>query len=58
MKKRSLETWVKDNRNEIDKIVCAKLGAPDKYKNDKERRLWVLNDESLYLWARSEGVEI
>lgn len=27
-------------------------------KNDEERRLWVLNDEGLYLWARSEGVRI
>ena len=26
--------------------------------NDKERRLWVLNDEGLYQWARSEGVRI
>jgi len=26
--------------------------------NDDERRLWVLNDEGLYNWARSEGVRI
>lgn len=23
-----------------------------------ECRLWILNDESLYLWAKSEGVKI
>lgn len=26
--------------------------------NDKERREWILNDEGLYRWARSEGVRI
>ena len=26
--------------------------------NDEERRMWILNDEGLYLWARSEGVRI
>lgn len=26
--------------------------------NDSERRLWVLNDESLYRWAKSEGCNI
>lgn len=26
--------------------------------NDAERRQWVLNDEGLYQWARSEGVNI
>ena len=24
--------------------------------NDAERRNWILNDEGLYMWARSEGV--
>lgn len=26
--------------------------------NDEERRLWILNDEGLYNWARAEGVRI
>lgn len=26
--------------------------------DDAERRLWILNDEGLYNWARSEGVRI
>lgn len=26
--------------------------------NDEERRQWVLNDEGLYSWARSEGVRV
>jgi hypothetical protein len=26
--------------------------------SDAERRLWILNDEGLYNWARREGVRI
>jgi len=26
--------------------------------NNEERRQWILNDEGLYNWARSEGVKI
>lgn len=26
--------------------------------DDAERRLWILNDEGLYRWARAEGVRI
>ncbi len=41
---------------------CPKSGT-DHYHdapslNDSERRDWVMNDESLYNWARREGVRI
>jgi hypothetical protein len=43
---------------------CPKSGT-DHYHTDRnnrlddaELRLWVLNDEGLYNWARSEGVRI
>lgn len=32
--------------------------VPDARLNAAERRLWVLNDEGLYLWARRDGVNI
>ena len=32
--------------------------APGAPKNNDERRLWILNDEGLYNWARAEGVKI
>ena len=44
--------FIKAHRQEIDKITQSH------YKNDEERRSWVLNDEGLYNWARSEGVKI
>lgn len=41
---------------------CPKSGMDHQHPveplNDEERRLWVLNDEGLYNWARSEGVNL
>jgi len=55
----TLQEFIKQNRKELDACI-AKALSQDKnpYPNDRERRLWILNDESLYRWARSEGVKI
>jgi len=34
------------------------IPVPPPTRNDAERRNWILNDEGLYMWARSEGVRI
>ena len=52
----TLKDFIKENRTELDQ--CIKSQCPDQQINDRERRLWILNDESLYNWARSEGVKI
>jgi hypothetical protein len=51
-----LQDFIKENRQELDE--CIQRVAPGAPKNDNERRLWVLNDEGLYRWARSEGCRI
>lgn len=48
----NLTEFIKLHRAEIDEIIKSP------YKNDDERRQWILNDEGLYAWARSEGVRI
>ena len=53
---KSLTQFIRENRTEIDaaiKRVCDNCRL-----NDRERRLWILNDESLYRWARSSGIKI
>jgi hypothetical protein len=53
----SIKDFIKENRDELDdyiKRACPNIGR----LNDDERRLWVLNDEGLYRWAKSEGVRI
>jgi len=52
----TLKQFIKENREELD--ACIEMACPGCRKNDEERRLWILNDEGLYRWARSEGVRI
>ena len=57
----TIRQFIKENREEIDKVIAKVLGCEVNkipYKNDEERRIWLDNDEGLYNWARSEGVNI
>lgn len=55
----TLKQFLKQNRTELDDCIARALGLhKNPMANDDERRLWVLNDEGLYRWARSEGVKI
>lgn len=54
----TLREFVKQNRTDIDGSIRLYLGQPDLRLNDEDRRQWILNDEGLYNWARSEGVKI
>jgi hypothetical protein len=56
MAKKSLRQWIKENRQEIDK--CIKRVCDNCRIDDNERRLWVLSDEGLYLWAKGDGVNV
>lgn len=52
----TLKQFIKENKAEIDAAI--KRVCDNCRMNDRERRLWILNDEGLYRWARSEGVRI
>ncbi len=52
----SLTQFIKENRKEIDE--CIKRICPNISLNDSERRMWILNDEGLYRWARSQRVKV
>lgn len=54
--RKSLTNWIRDNRATIDEAI--KRVCPNCRLNDSERRMWILNDEGLYRWARSEGVRV
>ena len=56
----TLKQFIKENRKELDECIARVLGGEEnhRYRNDEERRLWILNDEGLYNWARSSGVRI
>lgn len=67
---RTLCGFIKENRSEIDLVInqvtyrhdgndgSGRIPEPAPRYNDEERRQWVLNDETLYNWARSKGVQI
>jgi hypothetical protein len=52
MARKPLTQFIREHRQEIDSY------SKSRYHNDEERRLWILNDEGLYNWARSEGVQV
>jgi hypothetical protein len=52
----SIREFIRKNREELDR--CIRSVCDNCRLNDEERRLWILNDEGLYQWARSEGVRI
>lgn len=56
----TMKDFIKIHRKELDIIIQKKMARhPQDIKfNNEERRLWILNDESLYNWACSEGVKI
>jgi len=66
----TFKDFIKENRKEIDDAINLALYRhdgnggkgiipnPPPKRNDDERRLWVLNDEGLYRWARRNGVRI
>ena len=51
------QNFIKENMTEIDLHIKGLTGK-NQYQNNEERRLWILNDEGLYHWARIEGVNI
>lgn len=53
----TLQEFIEDNREELDRCIrgaCPNIGPID----DDERELWIANDEGLYNWARSAGVDL
>lgn len=52
----TIREFIRENRKELDAAILRHV--PGVKLNDDERRLWILNDEGLYNWARQEGVKI
>lgn len=66
---KSMTQFVREHRADIDQRINAvvyrydgkggrgTVPCPPPKRNDAERRQWILNDECLYTWAKSEGVQ-
>ena len=55
----TLREFIRTNRKALTAIINRACGNDeDSPMNDSDRETWVMNDEGLYNWARSEGVRI
>ena len=54
--RKSITDFIREHKEELD--TCIRRACPNVSLNNEERRLWILNDEGLYNWARSEGVQV
>lgn len=52
----TLKKFIQENRAELDHRIS--YGKKNFILRNEERRLWILNDEGLYNWAKSQGVKI
>lgn len=65
-----MREFIRKHRQEIDDAINGALYRhdgnggrgtipdPPPKRNDEERAQWIANDEGLYSWARSEGVNV
>lgn len=52
----TIEEFIEENRGELDSCIRNVVG-PNFDIDDDEREMWIMNDEGLYNWAKSAGVE-
>ncbi len=51
-----MRDFIKENRKKLDEAIHHQVRNIS--LTDKDRQDWILNDESLYNWARRESVKI
>ncbi len=54
----TLKEFIDENRGELDKCIRNALDRPNFELDDDAREDWIANDEGLYNWAKSEGVDM
>jgi len=51
---RDVEEFIDDNREELTSMVARAAGVSRSRIDDDEIEMWIMNDEGLYNWAKSE----
>lgn len=52
----TINQYLKGHRAELHRMID--VVCPNHPKTDQELRLWILNDEGLYNYVKSEGVRL
>lgn len=67
---KTIEDFVEEHRQELNSAINSVIfrhdgnggrgtvPTPPPVYDDEELQDWIINDESLYNWARSEGVDV
>ncbi len=53
----TMQEFIRQNRAELDAAI-RRVVPNIRTIDDGERRAWIENDEGLYYWAKSEGVDV
>ena len=53
----TMQRFIRKHRKELDEAIKARCPNCGKL-NDEDREEWIANDEGLYNWARSQGVDV
>lgn len=53
----SIRAFIRRHRADIDVVIRGACGSRCLI-TDADREEWIGNDEGLYLWAKSEGVDV
>lgn len=54
----TMEDFINENWREIDECIESARGGTGWPLDNDDREEWIMNDEGLYNWALSEGVEV
>lgn len=57
MKTKTIQEFMREHRAKLDAHIRKKANWKGSINNDG-RYQWILNDEDLYRWAKSEGVKV
>lgn len=57
MKTKTIREFMREHRDKLDAHIRKKANWKGSINNDG-RHQWILNDEDLYQWAKSEGVRV
>ena len=54
----TMREFLDENRGELSRLIRAQPSLENIPLDDDELELWIANDEGLYHWAKSEGVDV
>ena len=58
MPRKSISSFIQEHKDTIDSIIRDELHRPNAVLTNEDRRGWISHQETLYNWAKREGVNV